>query len=182
MPLTLLLGGARSGKSSLAVRMAASNGSPVVFIATAEPRDEEMRARILEHRAQRPPGWELVEEPVALEEALVDLPPETCAVVDCLTLWVANLVEHGSSDQEIRDRASAAAALASGRMGRTIAVTNEVGSGIVPVNPLARRYRDLLGSVNALWAEAADTALLVIAGRVLILAEVPAPRQVPADG
>lgn len=170
MPLTLLVGGAAAGKSQLAVRLAAARRVPVVVIATAEARDEEMAARIRRHRAARPPEWVTVEEPVDLQRALTTLPEDALAVVDCLTLWVSNLMERGRTDEDIAERASRAATVAAARPVGTIAVTNEVGSGIVPADPLSRRYRDLLGTVNACWAEAADRAALVVAGRVLALA------------
>jgi len=169
MPLTLLLGGARSGKSRLAVRLAAAWGGKVVVVATGEARDEEMAERIRRHRAERPPEWATVEEPLDLEGGLAGVPEEACALVDCLTLWVSNLLERSLSDVEIEDRARKAAAMAASRAAETLAVTNEVGSGVVPVSALARRYADLLGRVNAIWAEAADRALLVVAGRVLPL-------------
>jgi adenosyl cobinamide kinase/adenosyl cobinamide phosphate guanylyltransferase len=158
MPLTLLIGGARSGKSSLALRLAEGE---VVFIATAEAGDAEMAERIDAHRAERPSSWQTVEAPIDLAGALRDAPPDACVIVDCLTLWVANTMDEESARE--------AAALAALRPGRTIAVTNEVGLGIVPANDLARAYRDLLGRVNAIWAEAADRVLLVVAGRTLEL-------------
>lgn len=161
MSLTLLLGGARSGKSSLAVDLASRSGGPVTFIATATAGDEEMAARIAAHRGERPGDWTTVEEPLDLREALEAA--EGTVVVDCLSLWVANLLE---ADMEID---AEAAAVAAGR-GSTIAVSNEVGLGIVPATPLGRRYRDVLGRVNAEWADAAETTLLVVAGRALPLA------------
>ncbi|MBO0828260.1 MAG: bifunctional adenosylcobinamide kinase/adenosylcobinamide-phosphate guanylyltransferase [Streptosporangiales bacterium] len=169
MALTLLTGGMRSGKSRLAVRLAAASGADVVVLATAEPRDDDMAARITRHRDERPDGWGTVEEPVELTEALAATPADTTVVVDCLTLWVSNLVDRGHDDGEILDRAIRAARLAAGREGTTVVVTNEVGGGVIPVNPLARRYADLLGRVNAAWAEPAHRAYLVVAGRVLPL-------------
>jgi adenosylcobinamide kinase/adenosylcobinamide-phosphate guanylyltransferase len=170
MSLVLLLGGARSGKSSLAVRLAAAAGLPVVFIATGEPRDAEMAERIARHRAERPVEWQTVEEPIAIAGALEAAPRESCVVIDCLSLWVANLLERGADD--IEEQGAAAAALAAGRTGATIAVTNEVGLGVVPATPLGRAYRDVLGRVNANWAEAADEAYLVVAGKALRLNDV----------
>jgi adenosyl cobinamide kinase/adenosyl cobinamide phosphate guanylyltransferase len=169
MGLTLLVGGAGAGKSLLAVRLAAARGGPVVVVATAEPRDEEMAERIRRHRALRPPEWETVEEPVDLEGALASVHRGALALVDCLTLWVSNLLERGCSDLEVLGRAERAAALAASRPGGTVAVTNEVGSGVVPMGSLARRYRTLLGRVNAVWAEAAERAALVVAGHVVPL-------------
>ena len=162
MGLTLLLGGARSGKSRLAVRLASACGRPVVFVATGEAGDDEMGARIARHRAERPLEWRTVEEPVELHAAIDSAPADACVVVDCLSLWVANLLEHGREPDLRVPR----------RSGPTIAVSNEVGLGIVPANPLARTYRDVLGRVNAAWAEAAEEAYLVVAGKALRLVDV----------
>jgi adenosyl cobinamide kinase/adenosyl cobinamide phosphate guanylyltransferase len=171
MSLTLLLGGARSGKSRLAARVATALGGRVVVIATGEPGDEEMAERIRRHRAERPQEWATIEEPVDLEEALTQVPEEACVLVDCLTLWVSNLMDRGRSDAEIEERAGKAASLAAIRKFPSVAVTNEVGSGIVPVNDLARRFADVLGRVNSIWAQEADRVLLVVAGRVLPLSD-----------
>lgn len=162
MALTFLVGGARSGKSSLAVRLAAETGAPVVFVATGEARDDEMHERIARHRAERPAGWKTIEEPVALHEAVAAAPPAACVVVDCLSLWVANLLEHGR-DPDLHVPL---------REGPTIAVSNEVGLGVVPATPLGRAYRDVLGRVNAAWAAAADEAYFVVAGKALRLSDV----------
>jgi adenosylcobinamide kinase / adenosylcobinamide-phosphate guanylyltransferase len=168
--LTVLLGGARSGKSRLAVELALATGDPVTFIATGEPGDDEMASRITAHRGERPEGWSTVEEPLALEEVLAAADPMRTVVVDCLTLWLANLLERGDGPASILDAAAAAAATAGARPALTIAVSNEVGLGIVPATPLGRAYRDLLGSVNRLWVDASADAALVIAGRALPLA------------
>ena len=170
MSLVVLLGGARSGKSRLAVRLAGESGAPVVFVATGEPGDAEMAARIARHRAERPSGWTTVEEPRRLLDAVAGAPPGSCVVVDCLSLWVANLIERRPTDA-IEAEAAEAATVAAGRPGRTIAVTNEVGLGVVPATPLGRAYRDVLGRVNEAWVDAADEALFVVAGRALRLAD-----------
>jgi adenosylcobinamide kinase / adenosylcobinamide-phosphate guanylyltransferase len=170
MGLTMLLGPARSGKSRTAVRMARAWEGPVVVVATAEARDREMAERIARHRAERPASWETLEEPIELEEAIRSVPSDAAAIVDCLTLWVSNLTEVGLDEAAIERRAEAAATAAAGRPGPTIAVSNEVGWGIVPVDPGVRRYRDRLGIVNQLWAAASERTLLVVAGRVLDLA------------
>jgi len=141
----------------------------VAVIVTAEIRDEEMAERIRRHRAHRPSDWETVEEPLELEAALRSIPEGSLALVDCLTLWVSNLMEKGFIDEEIEERAQAAVTTATARVGDTIVVSNEVGSGIVPLSALARRYRDLLGRVNSTWAEASDRTGLVVAGQVLPL-------------
>jgi adenosyl cobinamide kinase/adenosyl cobinamide phosphate guanylyltransferase len=162
--LTFLLGGARSGKSTLAVELATQAGGDVVFIATGEARDHEMAERIALHRAERPDHWRTVEEPADLAAALATT--DGVAVVDCLSLWVANLLERGD-DVEARNRE--ALACAAQRTGSTIVVSNEVGLGVVPATPLGRTYRDVLGRVNADWAAAADEAFFVVAGRRLEL-------------
>ena len=171
MGLTLLLGGARSGKSALAQRLAGRWDGPVAVVATGQAGDAEMAERIARHRAARPAGWETVEEPLELAAALAACGPETLVVVDCLTLWVSNLLEQGLTDAAVDARARSAASVAAARAAPTVAVSNEVGSGIVPADPLSRRYRDLLGQVNAVWAAAADHALLLVAGRAVPLAD-----------
>jgi adenosylcobinamide kinase/adenosylcobinamide-phosphate guanylyltransferase len=168
MALTLLLGGARSGKSTLALRRARLVGAPVVFVATAEALDAEMTERIARHRAERDPRWTTVEEPLELAGALRAAPVEACAIVDCLSLWVANLIRRDLDERAIAALATEAAAVAAQRE-VTIAVSNEVGMGVVPPYELGRRYRDVLGRVNALWADVAAESLLVVAGRTLAL-------------
>lgn len=167
MPLTLLLGGARSGKSVLAARMMGAAPEGVVVIATAEAGDDEMRERIGRHRSERPPDWVVVEEPIELSTAIAGVDGSRGLIIDCLTLWTSNLMGIGLEDREIGDRARAAAAMAGSRAGRTVVVSNEVGSGIVPDNALARRYRDLLGRVNTIWADASDSVYLTVAGGVV---------------
>lgn len=171
MALVLLTGGARSGKSALAVRLASEQNAPVVFLATAQPGDEEMEARIALHRRERPARWRTIEEPLRLREAIEEVDGAHCLIVDCLTLWTANALEQLGAE-EAEARAAAAAAAAAARPGLTIAVTNEVGLGLVPGNPVGRSYRDLLGRVNAIWAAAANRALLLVAGRALDLERV----------
>lgn len=167
MALTLLLGGARSGKSRLAGALMASGSGPVTLIATAGGGDQEMRDRILEHQRSRPAHWAVVEERIDLEGALNQVEEGHRVIVDCLTLWVSNLVGLGLDDAEIRVRGHVAAEVAAARQSATVVVSNEVGSGIVPVNELARRYRDLLGRVNAMWAEVAEHVYLTVAGGVV---------------
>jgi len=161
--LTLVLGGARSGKSALAVKLASEWEGPVAFIATGEAGDDEMAERIRRHREERPTEWTTLEEPVELASALESAPPEAAVVVDCLSLWVANVF-----DDDVEQRNERAVAAAKKRV-RTIVVSNEVGLGVVPVSELGRRYRDVLGRVNAQWAAAADEALFVVAGKTLRL-------------
>ena len=172
--LTLLIGGARSGKSALALRMAADGAAPVTFIATAQALDEEMAARISAHRSERPRSWSTVEAPLHLGRALDDVAGNATVVVDCLTLWVANLVEAGWDDEAVSSAADAVASVARARPGAVVVVSNEVGSGIVPMEPLSRRYRDLLGRVNTIFSHHASEAFLVVASRVVPL--LPAPK------
>lgn len=171
MALSVLLGGARSGKSTLAVRCGASYDGPVCFIATATATagDEEMAVRIAQHRAERPAAWQTVEEPLELEAALARADEDALVIVDCLTLWVSNQLAAGASDRDIAEHAARAAEQAAGRAAPVIAVSNEVGMGIVPVDPLARRFRDIHGAVNATWVAQAAQASLVVAGALLEL-------------
>ena len=177
MAFVLLLGGARSGKSAMATELAAASGGPVTLIATAEAGDDEMAERIRRHRAARPTGWRTVEAPLELVEAVASAPPGDFLIVDCLTLWVANLLEHGAGAAEIMVAADLAARELVGRA--AVVVSNEVGLGIVPANDLARAFRDVLGSVNARFAESAERAVLLVAGRAVELPgalSVPKPR------
>jgi adenosylcobinamide kinase / adenosylcobinamide-phosphate guanylyltransferase len=169
LTLVVLLGGARAGKSSLALELASRWNGPVTYIATAEARDEEMAARIALHRAGRPESWSTVEEPVTIGEVLEALPDGQAAIVDCLTLWVSNVLERGDEHDAILAEADAIARRAAARAAPVIAVTNEVGLGIVPANPLARSYRDLLGAVNRAFVAQSERAALVVAGRLLTL-------------
>jgi adenosylcobinamide kinase / adenosylcobinamide-phosphate guanylyltransferase len=169
MGFTFLVGGARSGKSTLALRLARESRRPVVFVATSEPRDEEMVERIERHRRERSPDWATVEAPLDLAGALGAAPEEACVVLDCLTLWTSNALEAGWSDGAVARAAEEVARLAAARISPTVVVSNEVGLGVVPDTPLGRRYRDLHGRVNAIFAEAAERACLVVAGRTLEL-------------
>jgi len=169
MPLTVLLGGARAGKSDLAVKIARSWNTDVRFIATAEAWDDEMAERIRRHQAQRPPGWTTVEEPLHLGRVLADVPPECGVVIDCLTLWVNNVMVDKVPDEEVPGLARELAERAAAHPAGVVAVSNEVGLGVVPMNKLTRRYVDLLGAVNRIWVEVASRSLFVVAGRVVEL-------------
>jgi adenosylcobinamide kinase / adenosylcobinamide-phosphate guanylyltransferase len=171
MALTVLLGGARSGKTLLAVELAAASRAPVTFIATGEAGDEEMAARIATHRSARPEDWLTVEEPYALEAAVAAADASHTVVVDCLTLWAANALARDGDPGVVLEAAEGAAAAAARREALTIAVSNEVGLGIVPLEPLSRVYRDLLGSVNRVWVDASADAAFVVAGRALRLTQ-----------
>lgn len=171
--LTFLIGGARSGKSTLAVQMGEHHGGPVHFIATAEAFDDDLRERIARHRAERPTGWATAEVPLDLAAAIAAAPPEAFLIVDCLTVWLANLFVH-VIDRPRRAQAfdDAIAALRDrGRLGSgpTVVVSNEVGMSVHPETPMGREYRDELGRLNQLVAATADRALLLVAGRALRL-------------
>ena len=169
--LHLLLGGARSGKSALAIRWGRAYAGPVTFVATAESGDDEMARRIARHRAERPSGWTTVEEPRAVAAAVRAADPRALVIVDCLTLWLSNVIEQHPDD--ILAAARGIIAAAQDRDAVTVVVSNEVGWGIVPADPATRRYRDLLGEINATFAAHADRALLLVAGRALALGTAP---------
>jgi adenosyl cobinamide kinase/adenosyl cobinamide phosphate guanylyltransferase len=170
--LVVLLGGARAGKSALAVSLAERWHGPVAYVATAEAGDSEMARRIELHRAERSQSWTTIEEPVALRGALGKLAADTFAIVDCLTLWVANVVARGDA---VLAEAEAVAELAAARAAPVVVVTNEVGLGVVPATALGREYRDLLGAVNATFVRHATDAAFVVAGRALPLSARWAP-------
>jgi adenosyl cobinamide kinase/adenosyl cobinamide phosphate guanylyltransferase len=172
MPYTFLVGGARSGKSTLSVRLASAFDGPVVVVATAEARDEEMAERIRAHRSGRPAEWEVVEAPLELLGAIDRIREDASVILDCLTLWVSNALEDAANDQDVEGEASKAASALASRVAPSIVVSNEVGLGIVPANELARHYRDVLGRVNASFAAEAERSFLVVAGRGLPLEEV----------
>jgi len=173
MPLTLLIGGARSGKSDLAVSVGQRHErsqpmARVTFIATARAIDEDMAQRIERHRADRP-HWPTIEEALDLDAAIAAVADDDLVIIDCLTLWVANAMLDEWSDELVDLHARQASWSAAKRTGPTIVVTNEVGLGIHPETELGRRYRDLLGRVNRIWAQAAERSLLIVAGRALPL-------------
>lgn len=206
--LILVTGGARSGKSTFAEALARSSGRKVTYIATAQIWDEEMAYRVQKHRQSRPAEWDLIEEPLNIREVLFSLKENVGVVLlDCVTLWLSNLIlkyhsiepdpyakstnpiEHYSTEQtqpfyeqQIEQKILAlvreAAAVALEINPTVILVTNEVGSGIVPDNPLARAYRDLAGRSNQILAQAAAEVYLVVAGYPL---EVKGPGQLILD-
>jgi adenosyl cobinamide kinase/adenosyl cobinamide phosphate guanylyltransferase len=169
MALLVLLGGARSGKSALAQQLASATDAAVTLIATAEAHDDEMAERIAAHRAARPAQWTTVEEPIDVARALAGTPQHACVIVDCLTLWVSNLLLAGWSAQRIEEEATRVAALAGDRVAPTLVVSNEVGMGVVPAYELGREFRDVQGRVNAVFCAAADRSVMVFAGRALEL-------------
>ena len=167
MGFTLILGGARSGKSDLASRLGVQSARSVTFIATATAGDEEMAERIARHRSARPGRWSTVEAPVDLCTAVAAVPDADFVIVDCLTLWVSNLLEAGRLAEDVRALAEEAARAMSRRDG--VVVSNEVGLGIVPANAPSRVFRDVLGAVNTTFARFSERAVLMVAGRALEL-------------
>lgn len=167
---TFLVGGARSGKSSLAVDLGLRHQGPVEFVATAEAFDDDLAQRIARHRDERP-DWPTVEAPVALAEALAARTPGALVIVDCLTVWVGNLFHHLPSAAQRADAYAAFDEAFRGRTGPTVVVSNEVGLGLHPDTALGRDYRDELGRLNQRVAAAADRTLLLVAGRALALTD-----------
>jgi adenosylcobinamide kinase/adenosylcobinamide-phosphate guanylyltransferase len=168
--ITLVLGGVRSGKSRFAQTLAARSSS-VAFIATAQPLDEEMRLKIDRHQLERPKEWRTIEEPLELDRVLTDEAPEHLTlVVDCLTLYAANLLEAERGNlAAIEERLQRFYAALRSAPCSVALVSNEVGSGIVPPYPEGRQYRDVLGEINQRVASIADNVVLMIAGLPLVL-------------
>jgi adenosylcobinamide kinase/adenosylcobinamide-phosphate guanylyltransferase len=166
--IILITGGARSGKSGYAESRALEIGRKPLYVATAEAQDEEMARRIAEHRKRRGTQWRTIEEPLELTEALLAERGKTdCALMDCLTLWLSNLLirrDEESAANQVRDLIAKLLRLDF----PVIFVTNEVGWGIVPDNPLARKFRDLSGWTNQQMAQAADEVVLMVAGVPII--------------
>lgn len=170
----LILGGARSGKSTLAERRALDSGLDVVYLATAQALDGEMAARIEHHRARRPARWDCIETPIALAAALrAQATPERCLLVDCLTLWLSNLLGDRDGDAFAREREDLLATLPQ-LPGQVLLVSNEVGQGVVPMGELSRRFVDEAGRLHQALAEQCGRVCLVVAGLPLWLKGAPA--------
>ncbi len=159
--LTLVLGGARSGKSRHAEALVEALPGPWTYIATAQAYDDEMRTRIAEHRARRPKGWVTVDAPLALAAAIRDVPAGRPILVDCLTLWLTNVMLAEQDLTAAREDLLAACATAPGPL---VLVGNEVGLGIVPENALARRFRDETGRLHQELAARAGRVIFMVAG------------------
>jgi len=169
-PVCLVLGGARSGKSAVAEGEVIKTGLKPFYLATAESRDEEMAKRIDQHRARRGDGWTTIEEPLELIDTLIaEARPDRAILVDCLTLWLSNLMAAGRDPVAQGDRLAVALADASGPI---VLVSNEVGQGIVPDNALARRFRDEAGLIHLKVAAVAGRVLFVTAGLAQTLKDV----------
>lgn len=160
----LILGGARSGKSRLAERHALASGLAVTYVATATPGDGEMQTRIAEHRQRRPPTWTLVEEPLALARVLREqAAPDRCLLVDCLTLWLTNLLCANDEIAFVTQR-RALVELLPQLPGHIILVSNETGMGVVPLGVLSRRFCDEAGWLHQDIAQLSDRVILTVAG------------------
>ena len=167
--IILITGGARSGKSIYAEQRAAALGSRRLYVATAEPKDEEMTRRISEHKSRRGKEWATIEEPVELAEALLAQRGRTdCTLVDCLTLWLSNLLLRRDGKYAVRKVEELIETLPQLDF-HLVLVTNEVGWGIVPDNMLARQFRDLAGWANQQFAAAANEVVLTVAGVPMIV-------------
>jgi len=163
--ISLILGGARSGKTVRALTLAAE--PPHVYLATAQALDGEMNARIAAHRAERGPSWAVIEEPLDIAAALDGIEDaSTTVLVDCLTLWLSNLMHHGRDVEGETDRLIAALERSPNRI---ILVSNEIGLGLVPMEKLSREFRDAQGRLNQRIAAAADHVECIIAGLPLTL-------------
>ncbi len=159
--ILLVTGGARSGKSRIAEARTLSLGARPVYIATARPEDAEMAARIAAHRARRGPQWTTLAAPLDLVEALAATDGQGPRLVDCLTLWLSNLM---LADHDWRTAGAQLIKTLGAQISPVVLVTNELGSGIVPENPLARRFRDAAGELNQSVAAAADEVILAVSG------------------
>jgi adenosylcobinamide kinase/adenosylcobinamide-phosphate guanylyltransferase len=175
----LISGGARSGKSSHAVELAKHHGTRVAFIATGAPSDAEMKKRIALHRMSRPPEWTLIEEGKDIAAILPALKDKyEVAVIDCLGLLISNLLADNLDDEEIERRIGRLADTIRSTGLTTLVVSNEVGSGIVPMHPLARRFRDLLGLANQMLARQADKVIVMQMGIPMVIKDTPRDAQI----
>ncbi|MEA3278374.1 MAG: bifunctional adenosylcobinamide kinase/adenosylcobinamide-phosphate guanylyltransferase [Pseudomonadota bacterium] len=166
---TLILGGVRSGKSRLAERLAVEAGLAVTYVATATAQDEEMRQRIAAHRDRRPAAWTLIEEPMALASVLrAGADRGRCIVVDCLTLWLTNLLSEADVSRLERER-TALLDLLPALPGDLILVGNETNMGVIPLGELSRRYCDAAGVLHQELAAACDRVILTVAGLPQVL-------------
>mgnify|MGYP003681939294 CR=1 FL=1 len=170
----LVLGGAKSGKSSYALDICNRSGKKRIFLATAQAEDREMKERILRHQAERGPEWLAIEEPVEIAAVIREMDrKDTIILVDCLTMWLNNLFMKHKKDRKEIDRSMETLVNPLPDIhGAIILVSNEVGTGIVPANPLSRRYRDYAGLLNQQVAAAANKVVAVFAGIPMALKDM----------
>jgi adenosylcobinamide kinase/adenosylcobinamide-phosphate guanylyltransferase len=168
--IIFITGGARSGKSRLAEELAERSGGPLGYIATGESIDDEMRERITRHRKRRGPSWQTIEAPINLANAVRDHDYRFNGIlVDCITLWLANLLDRYAEPQKVLDEVDSFIAAFPTLKTPLFLVSNEVGMGIVPDNALARTFRDLAGEANERLAKAADEVYVMFSGLPLKL-------------
>jgi adenosylcobinamide kinase/adenosylcobinamide-phosphate guanylyltransferase len=168
--IILITGGCRSGKSRFALDYANQYFSKRLYLATCEALDEEMAERIAHHKKTRSPEWQTIEEPVEVVNKIGQYGDKTDVILlDCVTLWLSNLLMRRKDDLEIMKETDCLIGAIRQCLASFIAVTNEVGLGIVPADPLSRRFRDLSGIVNQRIAEAADTAIFMVSGIPIFL-------------
>jgi adenosylcobinamide kinase/adenosylcobinamide-phosphate guanylyltransferase len=178
--VVLVGGGVRSGKSGFAESLACSMGARRVFVATAEALDSEMHERIARHRRERGDAFRTVEAPLALPETIAGMTEADVVLIDCLTLWLSNLLVRGEGAELVLERVDALCAALRRSTFHCVVVTNEVGMGIVPETPLGRIFRDLAGFAHQRLAVVADEIYLAVVGVVLRVS--PAPIEVRARG
>lgn len=166
MTSTLVLGGARSGKSRYALEQANAAGIHKVFVATAEALDEEMASRIEKHQAERDDQWSTIEAPLELAAAIENSGKDDCLVVDCLTLWLSNLMH---AEKVVPDEVARLSEAIRSAQCELLLVSNEIGFGLVPESPLGREFRDEQGRLNQAVASTCDRVVLVAAGLPLVL-------------
>lgn len=162
--IIFVIGGARSGKSRFAAEIAKKSKCKTAFIATCEALDNEMKKRISLHKKNRPSSWRTIDEPLDLFSAVKKAKNADCIIIDCLTLWVSNLMLKNKTEPAIIKEINSITGHLKKIPGKSIIVSNEVGLGIVPDNKLARDFRDIAGRLNQLFAEKADQVFMMHAG------------------
>ncbi len=168
--MILITGGCRSGKSRFALDYANRHFSKKLYLATAEVLDEEMARRVEDHKNARGPEWQTVEEPIEIVDGISDYGPKVEVILlDCLTLWLSNLLLRWDDESRIMEEVDKLRKAIKESSTTLIVVTNEVGMGIVPADPLGRRFRDLSGMANQRMAEAADTVIFMVSGIPMFL-------------
>ena len=173
--LTLITGGCRSGKSRYAVQKAKEFLGDVVYVATCHPQDDEMSQRVTQHRQERPSSWKTIEGESDLTKIVqnqVQRDSKTLLLIDCLTLWISNHLISGRNRKSVLEEVERTLHAIQSYPESVIVVTNEVGLGIVPENPLAREFRDLAGEVNQRFAQSADEVVLMVCGIPLVVKKI----------